>query len=533
MATSVVLLRRVTAFFKQRVNTMIFKALLSAFVLHLGLSAQAMTLERVGSDLYATGATVGEDFVAFRQAFAQGGIERLILVNGPGGDLWTGMQVARMVREAKIKTVVSGYCMSACSLIFMGGKERAFGTGHSPRLTLIGIHGAHDRETKQVQPTLMPQMYALYRQTMGERFDSELINQALYQIKEASGFLRLREIERNSEKDRTPWFCATGQTPPEQCQQHSGKDAYSLGVVTQTQTEVLDLPASMRAALSFYGRTLGAASVDLKDRADALVETLCAGRPLCQSRAQDVMQTYLKSSPNKALAMGWNKMGYGYRWGDDNPGLSMLRALYNCNHARNNPKLCRLLAVNDHELLPFYEETYGQTASLLAQLKAPDAEQNRQERDEPGGRAPSELRREDQLRGMTPSALEGIERWNTAEMVQALRQPRAPVLIDVAVAGPMIPGALHFVRGGLAFPAQPVDAAYAERFRQMLAAAAPDLQQPLVFYCEGSSSWLAVNAAMRARQLGYTQVKWYRGGLQAWSQGGLPVAGRVPVAVIH
>ena len=140
---------------------MIFKALLGAFVLHL--SAQAMTLERVGSDLYATGATVGEDFIAFRQAFAQGGIERLILVNGPGGDLWTGMQVARMVREAKIKTVVSGFCMSACSLIFMGGKERAFGTGHAPRLTLIGIHGAHDRETKQVQPTLMPQMYALYR----------------------------------------------------------------------------------------------------------------------------------------------------------------------------------------------------------------------------------------------------------------------------------------------------------------------------------------------------------------------------------
>lgn len=512
---------------------MSLKVLLSALVLHVGLSAQAMTLERVGSDLYATGPTVGEDFIAFRQAFAQGGIERLILVNGPGGDLWTGMQVARMVRDAKIKTVVSGFCMSACSLIFMGGKERAFGTGHLPRATLIGIHGAHDSHTKAVRPDLMPQMYALYRQTMGDRFDSEVINQALYQIKEASGFLRLREIERNNEKDRTPWFCPTGQTPVDQCQQHGGKDAYSLGVVTQTRTELLELPASMRIALTFYGRPLAAATADLSERAEKLIDAMCAGRPLCQGPAQALMQNHLKSNPNKAFAIGWNKPGYGFRYGDDNPDMSMLRALYNCNHARNNPKLCRLAAVNDHELLPFYEEERNQTQALLQNLKPVDPALSQQEREEPGVRAPKELRHNDQLTGMTPGALEGIERWNTAEMVQALRQPQPPVLIDVAVAGPMLPGALHFVRGGLAFKEPSVEAAYAERFRHMLAAAAPDLNQPLVFYCDSSSCWLSANAAMRARQLGYTQVKWYRGGMQAWSQAGQPLAGRLPVAVIH
>lgn len=92
----------------------VFKAL--AFCLSLWLSAHshAMTLERVGHDLFATGPTVDQDFLQFKEAFAKGGIERLILVNGPGGDLWTGMQVARMVQDAKITTVASGYCMSAC-----------------------------------------------------------------------------------------------------------------------------------------------------------------------------------------------------------------------------------------------------------------------------------------------------------------------------------------------------------------------------------------------------------------------------------
>ena len=89
-----------------------------------------MTLERVNSDLFATGPTVDQDFQSFKDAFEKGGVKRLILVNGPGGDLWTGMQVAMIVQKANIKTVVSGSCMSACSLIFMGGQERTFGTGH-------------------------------------------------------------------------------------------------------------------------------------------------------------------------------------------------------------------------------------------------------------------------------------------------------------------------------------------------------------------------------------------------------------------
>ena len=141
-----------------------------AFFLSLWLPTcvLAMKLERVNNDLYATGPTVDHDFLSFKDAFAKGGIERLILVNGPGGDLWTGMQVARMVQGAQIKTVVSGFCMSACSLIFMAGQERAFGTGHLPRVTMVGIHGAHSKDTKQVNHQAMPQMYALYKQQMGE-----------------------------------------------------------------------------------------------------------------------------------------------------------------------------------------------------------------------------------------------------------------------------------------------------------------------------------------------------------------------------
>lgn len=513
--------------------TRLFIALSIFLAIGWPVASHGMTLERVGKDLFATGPTVDQDFLQFRQAFAQGGIERLILVNGPGGDLWTGMQVARMVQKAKITTVTSGYCMSACSLIFMAGQTRAFGSGSLPRGTLVGIHGAHDQDSKRVDPSHMPQMYALYKQQMGDKFDAQVIHQALYDIKEAGGFLRIREVQRNQEKDRTPWFCSTGQTPLDQCLQHSGKDAFSLGVVTQTETVPVQLPASMKVQLGFFGQPLGEPVVDMHDRAKTLIEGLCKGLLLCKNIGQRTLHNYLSANHNKAMAMGWGKIGYGVRWGEDDPGQAMLRALFNCNHANNNPKLCRLVSVNEHEVLPLYDEASARAVDLLGQLQAPVSESIQAERDEPGASTTSQLRRGLALKGMTPKSLDGIDRWDTATLVQALRQPDRPVVIDAASFGPVIPGALSFINSGLAFEDDKLEQPYAERFGQMLRVAAPDLNKPLVFYCSASDSWLSANAAMRARQMGYTQVIWYRGGVNAWTQAGLPTVGRVPVAVLY
>jgi rhodanese-related sulfurtransferase len=513
----------------------VFKALTLCLSLWLSTNLNAMTLERVGNDLFATGPTVDQDFLQFKEAFAKGGIERLILVNGPGGDLWTGMQVARMVREAKITTVASGACMSACSLIFMAGQTRVFGSGSLPRVTMVGIHGAHDRDSKRVNPSLMPQMYAWYKQQMGDKFDAQVINQALYDIKEASGFLRIRELQRTQEKERTPWFCPTGQTPFDQCQQHTGKDAFSLGLVTQTDTMPLQLPDSMKVQLGFFGKSLGEPMLDMHDNAGTLIEGLCNGQLLCKTIGQRTFTNYLSANHNKALAIGWGKMGYGVRWGVDDPRQAMLRALYNCNHAKNNPKLCRLVSVNEHEVLPLYEAASNQATALLGQLQTPDSALIQAEREEPGASTPSKLRRGqgEALKGMTPKALEGIQRWDTGTLTQTLNQKERPVVIDVANFGPVIPSALNFINSGLAFEDDKLEQPYAERFEQMLRTAAPDPNKPVVFYCSHSESWLSVNAAMRARQLGYTQVIWYRGGFTAWTQAGLPTVGRVPVAVLY
>jgi hypothetical protein len=215
--------------------------------------------------------------------------------------------------------------------------------------------------------------------------------------------------------------------------------------------------------------------VDFQDRADQLIDAMCKGQLRCKNMGDRTFKNYLNADQNKAMAIGGDKTGYGVRFGDDAPGMAMLRALYNCNHAQNNPKLCRLVTVNDHELLPLYEETQVQTAAALQNLANTSPSFTQQERDEPSARTPNQMRYGRQITGMTPKVLEGVQRWDTPELVKALTQSDRPVIIDVAAAGPTIPGALNLIHAGLAFEDEKQETAYAERFRQMLQAAAPDL----------------------------------------------------------
>lgn len=502
------------------------------FLLIQGVAGQSMTLERAGADLFATGPVVDADFLAFQEAFAQGGINRVVLVNSSGGDLWTGMQVARMIQSAGVQTLASGYCMSACSLLFIAGKERYFASGNKPRNTMIGIHGAHNKETKQVNSQAGPQMYALYKSQIGDKFDADVMNQALYQIEDAGGFLRVRELQRTKATEQVAWFCAARTMSFDKCQQHPGKDALSLGIVTSAATAVVELPKSMQPQLLFFGRALPEPVSDMKDRAAGMIDEVCQNA-ICKTDAKDLLDKWLLNEANRAFAIGVGKVGYGNSWGLDDSGLAMVRALYFCNHARNNKKLCKLVAVNEQETHQIYDEVAIQSKALLLRLTAPTEEAVREERREPGVSSPETYRTE-KYDQMTPREIKGVRRLDTGELATLLKSEAPPKLIDVIATVPvMLPSAIHFISGGLAFSNETADAAYDQRFRDMLQAATPDRSAPVVFYCVGSQSWHSVNAALRAVNAGYTNVMWYRGGIQAWQAAGLPTTGKVALAVIN
>jgi hypothetical protein len=208
--------------------------------------ALAIQIQRIEGDVFVSGDIVANDDLKLRAEFDTAPVKRLILVNSRGGHLTASLNIARWLATRPVTTLVVGPCLSACSLIFMAGKERMYATGFEPRLTVIGIHGPSLPQTGQLLPERAGEMLAFYKERMGEKYDAQLLHTALYEMKDATGFVLVREISRNQAKDRITLHCPTAGTPRWRCTEYPRLDAFTLGLVTNIETVSLQLPDSMR-----------------------------------------------------------------------------------------------------------------------------------------------------------------------------------------------------------------------------------------------------------------------------------------------
>ena len=126
------------------------------------------------------------------------------------------------------------------------------------------------------------------------------------------------------------------------------------------------------------------------------------------------------------------------------------------------------------------------------------------------------------------------------EQLQALlNQPRKPLLIDVYrrqwLQGRFIEDEPHANLPGSHWLANTGDGELSVQWmdyftRHLRHLSDGHLDQPTVFYCR-ADCWLSWNAAKRAHALGYSEVYWYRDGLDAWLAAGLPVSPAQPESV--
>ena len=496
-----------------------------------------MSIEVHGQRVFATG-MVGEDgdLQRMTEALATPGVTEVVLVNSPGGQLRAALAMARQIEQRGLRTLVAGRCMSACSILFLAGAQRQFATGIAPVMTMVGIHGAHRRSTKEVDPALQPRLLAYYKQRLGDKFDEALIRQALYELADSDGFLRMRDVQRNAERERSAYFCPAGTTPRKDCQTHAGKDALSLGVITSAETVSLSLPENFKPKFVFFGRTLAQEVDEPLDLISRAAQGMCRRSTSCPAQVSQAATDWMGRLESKALALGQSRAGLAFHAGATTPLVASARALYACNHDKNSLKFCRLAMADRYDLAQFYLESEQQSQEAwprLAQWPALASATWADEARDDLVPVPGALRSE-RLQEATPLKLDAAHTVATGELLERLRAGAQPVLIDVDVpSGAMLPGALHFWNGGLAFRDEAQDAAFDERFRKMLALAAPDKSRPVVFYCAAPNCWLSVNAVLRATRAGYQDVLWYRGGLAAWRAADLPVVQKVPVAVLN
>ena len=206
----------------------------------LASPAIAMTVEVQGNAVFAAGDIGPRDILKFREAVSRPGVDTLVLVNSEGGDLYTSFHLARVVAAWRLKTVVAGQCSSACAIVFMGGVERSFSGTYEPQDTYVGIHGAISRIDGKVNGVVAAQIYAFFRRNMGERFDADTMELAIYGMRDAGSLLRVFDGTRQPKRD--PYHCESGQTERRNCTEFKEQNALSLGVVTTNVLNNLKLP---------------------------------------------------------------------------------------------------------------------------------------------------------------------------------------------------------------------------------------------------------------------------------------------------
>jgi PQQ-dependent catabolism-associated CXXCW motif protein len=129
--------------------------------------------------------------------------------------------------------------------------------------------------------------------------------------------------------------------------------------------------------------------------------------------------------------------------------------------------------------------------------------------------------------GATPTEIPGGKLITTQQLI-ALQQTAGPklVLLEVLGAPQTLPNAFRAVPA-----AAPGD--FKDQTQQQFAQVLQQLTQgdknaPIVTYCANPECWMSYNAALRAINAGYTNVNWYRGGLEAWQRAGQPLSGGQP-----
>lgn len=125
---------------------------------------------------------------------------------------------------------------------------------------------------------------------------------------------------------------------------------------------------------------------------------------------------------------------------------------------------------------------------------------------------------QNQLHGPTPTSIPGGQVITTDRLLSLYQQGQQNGLLVFHVLGPgfTLPMAQNAApasqAGSFSDQTQREFGQYLQQVTQ------GNKGRPLVFYCQSTQCWMSYNAALRAINMGFTQVYWYRGGVEAWQQ---------------
>ncbi len=227
-------------------------------------AAHAMEFKRVGSTLILSGEVVFRDLErAKAELKTMPAITHVVLRNSMGGNSWTGYRLGELFRENGVTTVVSGHCISSCSRLFLGGKQRMFTDDYPASLTFVGFHGHYDFGKLNTQAVAKDDLALWTINYTDGKVDPKLL-QRWIRIERRAGDVRFYPAAVNAFWKDASFLCdGTESSKPTRCER-LGTTALAQGIVTTNQryssVDAASLPLKKREAK--YPSTTYAALTD-------------------------------------------------------------------------------------------------------------------------------------------------------------------------------------------------------------------------------------------------------------------------------
>ena len=298
-------------------------------------TASAMELAKFGNTIILSGPVNGSEWAMVKDAFAANPhIDLVILRNSHGGDSRTGYIIADFFRKTGVTTAASGYCVSACSHMFLGGKNRLFTDDYPADQTRVSFHGHYDDQgnVSEASAVRSGQFDWIIRHSDGKA-DPDLVRRFIA-IRTNKGALSFFHPDLAATLGNSAFFCDGRERKKITSCEPVLTDAIQFGVITDTRR--ISSPDRETSPKQLRARQFPASGFAAVDDLNKL--------PLDSDEGREQYQRYLAASAPKAFAVAPTRKHWGWNAGTKQDVNA--QALKRCEERAG--QACVLYAVDDN-----------------------------------------------------------------------------------------------------------------------------------------------------------------------------------------
>lgn len=313
---------------------------LSSLLCVSATAVPAMEFRLIANQLILSGPVDNGDFEKTRDILARfPKVDTIVLRNSPGGDVASGYRLGELFREKGLRTLVSGFCYSSCSRMFLGGKTRYFTDDFPSVYTNLGFHGHYDMKNGHLQPQLTAQFHLkewLIKYSDGKA-DPALIDRWIA-IPINIGMIHFYHPDLFKPGGISTFLC---QGTEKMAQAVRGcepirKTAFELGIVTSLQVQRSNDQEEIRLEIPNRPKSSNFAAID--DRSKV---------PLLSQAGLAEYQRFLASGLPRAFAISTDHGSWAWNAGTFDSMALALRRCVDRSHL-----ICRLYAVDNDVVWP-------------------------------------------------------------------------------------------------------------------------------------------------------------------------------------